>query len=261
MIWGTHWDALFARDKTGILRDRMMECVDGEYQTFKARDGAYVREHFFNTPQLKALVADWTDEEVWNLNRGGHDPFKVFAAFDAATRHSGQPTVILAKSIKGFGMGESGEAQNITHQQKHMSPDSLKAFRDRFKLPIADERLESLPLLKFADGSRELDYMRARRMDLGGYLPSRRRTAAALKVPGLAAFEPLLKATAAGREISTTMAFVRILNILIKDKSIGRHVVPIVPDESRTFGMEGMFRQVGIWNQEGQKYVPQTACR
>jgi pyruvate dehydrogenase E1 component len=235
----------------------MMECVDGDYQTFNARDGSYVREHFFNTPELKALVADWTDEEVWNLNRGGHDPFKVYAAFDAATRHTGQPTVILAKSIKGFGMGESGEAQNITHQQKHMSPDSLKKLRDRFRLPIPDEQIEALPLLKFAEGSKELEYMRARRMELGGYLPSRRRKAEALQVPALSAFEALLKATAEGREISTTMAFVRILNILLKDKSIGRHVVPIVPDESRTFGMEGLFRQVGIWNQEGQKYVPQ----
>jgi pyruvate dehydrogenase E1 component len=257
VIWGTHWDALFARDKKGILRERMMECVDGEYQTFKARDGAYVREHFFNTPELKALVSDWTDEEVWNLNRGGHDPFKVFAAFDAAIKHRGQPTVILTKSIKGFGMGESGEAQNITHQQKKMSLDSLKKFRDRFRLPIPDDQLESVPLLKFPEGSKELEYMRARRMELGGYLPARRRKAEALKVPELPTFEPLLKATAEGREVSTTMAFVRILNILIKDKSIGRHVVPIVPDESRTFGMEGMFRQVGIWNQEGQKYVPQ----
>ncbi len=257
VIWGTHWDALLARDKKGILRDRMMECVDGDYQTFKARDGAYVREHFFNTPELKTLVSDWTDEEVWNLNRGGHDPFKVFAAFDAASRCVGQPTVILAKSIKGFGMGESGEAQNITHQQKHMSLDSLKKLRDRFKLPIPDDQIETLPLLKFADGSPELDYMRARRTELGGYLPSRRRSAEALKVPALPAFDALLKATAEGREISTTMAFVRILNILIKDKSIGRHVVPIVPDESRTFGMEGMFRQVGIWNQQGQKYLPQ----
>ncbi len=257
VVWGAKWDALLARDQDGILRKRMLECVDGEYQTYKARDGAFVREHFFNSPELKAMVSDWSDDDIWLLNRGGHDPHKIYAAYQEAVNHRGQPTVILAKTIKGYGMGESGEAQNTTHQQKKMSADSLKSFRDRFKLPIGDEDLPLLPYLKFADGAPELEYMRARRMDLGGYLPARRRKAEPLAIPPLAAFDALLKASGEGREISTTMAFVRILNTLIKDKTIGRHLVPIVPDESRTFGMEGMFRQVGIWSQEGQKYVPQ----
>ncbi len=261
VIWGSYWDPLLAQDKRGLLRKRMMECVDGDYQTFKSKDGAYVREHFFNTPELKAMVANWSDEDIWRLNRGGHDPHKVYAAYKAAVEHVGQPTVILAKTIKGYGMGESGEAQNITHQQKKMGTTSLKAFRDRFKLPISDEALERLPYLKFPEGSPELEYMRGRRLALGGYLPQRRRKAAEapLAVPPLATFEALLKASGEGREFSTTMAFVRILNLLIKDKAIGRRIVPIVPDESRTFGMEGLFRQIGIWNQEGQKYVPQDA--
>ncbi|MDE2585984.1 MAG: pyruvate dehydrogenase (acetyl-transferring), homodimeric type, partial [Betaproteobacteria bacterium] len=257
LIWGTHWDALFARDKKGILKKRMMECVDGEYQTFKAKDGAYVREYFFNTPELKELVADWTDDEVWALNRGGHDMFKIFTAFKAATEHKGKPTLILAKTIKGFGMGEAGEAQNTTHQTKKMGHEALRRMRDRFNLPVPDDKIEEIPYLKFEEGSPELTYMRERRLALGGYLPQRRRKAAPLPMPELSAFEALLKASGEGREISTTMAIVRVLSTLLKDKAIGRHVVPIVPDESRTFGMEGMFRQVGIWNQEGQKYVPQ----
>ncbi|MDO9244245.1 MAG: pyruvate dehydrogenase (acetyl-transferring), homodimeric type [Rhodocyclaceae bacterium] len=259
VVWGSYWDALLAQDKHGLLRQRMMECVDGEYQTFKSKDGAYVREHFFNTPELKALVANWTDDDIWRLNRGGHDPHKVYAAYQAAVNHPGQPTVILAKTIKGYGMGESGEAQNITHQQKKMGTTSIRAFRDRFRLPISDAELEKLPYLKFADGSPELEYMRGHRMALGGYLPQRRRAVEPLPVPMLSAFDALLKATGEGREISTTMAFVRILNLLLKDKILGRRVVPIVPDESRTFGMEGMFRQYGIWNQQGQNYVPQDA--
>ncbi len=259
VVWGGYWDALLAQDKKGLLRERMMNCVDGEYQTFKSKDGAYVREHFFNTPELKAMVANWTDDDIWRLNRGGHDPHKVYAAYQAAVNHTGQPTVILAKTIKGYGMGESGEAQNITHQQKKMGTTSLKAFRDRFKLPITDEQLETLPYLKFADGSPELNYMREKRVALGGYLPKRRRAVEPQPIPPLAAFDALLKATGEGREISTTMAFVRILNVLLKDKVLGRRVVPIVPDESRTFGMEGMFRQYGIWNQQGQNYVPQDA--
>ena len=259
VVWGSYWDALLAQDKKGLLRQRMMDCVDGEYQTFKSKDGAYVREHFFNTPELKALVANWTDDDVWRLNRGGHDPHKVYAAYQAAVNHPGQPTVILAKTIKGYGMGESGEAQNITHQQKKMGTTSIRAFRDRFKLPISDDELESLPYLKFTDGSPELEYMRGHRMALGGYLPQRRRAVAPQPVPPLSAFDALLKATGEGREISTTMAFVRMLNLLLKDKALGRRVVPIVPDESRTFGMEGMFRQYGIWNQQGQNYVPQDA--
>ncbi|PTD97259.1 pyruvate dehydrogenase (acetyl-transferring), homodimeric type [Pseudothauera lacus] len=257
VIWGTHWDTLLARDKKGILKKRMMECVDGEYQTFKAKDGAYVREHFFNTPELKELVADWTDDEIWNLNRGGHDLFKIFAAYKAASEHKGQPTLILAKTIKGFGMGQAGEAMNISHQQKKLDIDAIRRFRDRFGLPVPDDKLAELPYLRFEEGSPEYKYMMERRMALGGFLPQRRQKAEPLAVPGLDAFAALLKASGEGRELSTTMAIVRIMNTLLKDKQIGRHIVPIVPDESRTFGMEGMFRQYGIWNQQGQKYVPE----
>jgi pyruvate dehydrogenase E1 component len=258
VVWGTHWDALLARDKKGILMRRMMECVDGEYQTFKSKDGAYVREYFFNTPELKELVADWSDKDIWNLNRGGHDPHKVYAAFHAAVNHKGQPTLILPKTIKGYGMGESGEAQNITHQQKKMSIDSIRVFRDRFQIPVPDDKLEEVPFVNFAPGSPEAEYMKARRMELGGYLPMRRRKAEALPAPPLTTFERFLKSTDE-REISTTMAFVQILQTLLRDKTIGKHIVPIVPDESRTFGMEGLFRQLGIWNQLGQLYTPQDA--
>jgi pyruvate dehydrogenase E1 component len=257
LIWGTHWDALFARDKKGILMKRLGEIVDGEYQTMKAKNGAYVRKIVFNTPELEALVADWSDEDVWNLNRGGHDPHKVYAAFHAAANHKNQPTVILAKTIKGYGMGGSGQGMNIAHQAKKMNIEDIKAFRDQFKIPVPDDKLEELPLVKFEEGSPELNYMRERRMELGGYLPQRRTKAESLEVPKLETFAPLLEATTEGREISTTMAFVRLLNIVIKDKTIGKRVVPIVPDESRTFGMEGMFRQLGIWNQLGQLYTPQ----
>ncbi|MFI4888255.1 MAG: pyruvate dehydrogenase (acetyl-transferring), homodimeric type [Burkholderiales bacterium] len=256
VIWGSRWDSLLARDKKGILMRRMMECVDGEYQTFKSRDGAFVREYFFNTPELKEMVADCSDVDIWNLNRGGHDPHKVFAAYHAAVNHPGQPTVILAKTIKGYGMGAAGEAQNITHQQKKMNVDAIRPFRDRFEIPVPDDKIEEVPYVKFDEGSKELEYMRARRMELGGYLPARRRKAAALAVPELAAFERLLKSTDE-REISTTMAFVQMLQMLIRDKNVGKHVVPIVPDESRTFGMEGMFRQLAIWNQLGQLYTPE----
>ncbi len=260
VIWGSYWDPLLAQDKSGLLQKRMMECVDGDYQTFKSRDGAYVRQHFFGKyPELLKMVSTWTDDDIWRLNRGGHDPHKVYAAYAAATAHKGQPTVILAKTIKGYGMGEAGEAQNITHQQKKMGTTSVKAFRDRFKLPVRDEDLEKLPYLTFPEGSKELEYMRERRMALGGYLPSRRRTAEALPVPPLTAFDALLKAGGEGREFSTTMSFVRGLNVMLKDKIIGKRVVPIVVDESRTFGMEGLFRQIGIWNQDGQNYVPQDA--
>ncbi|HET6720578.1 MAG TPA: pyruvate dehydrogenase (acetyl-transferring), homodimeric type [Rhodocyclaceae bacterium] len=257
IVWGTHWDTLFARDKKGILKQRMMQVVDGEYQTMKAKDGAWVREHFFNTPELKELVADWTDDDIWALNRGGHDVFKIFAAYNAAVNHKGQPTVILAKTIKGYGMGAAGEAQNTSHQQKKLGHDDVRQMRDRFNLPVTDAQLDSLPYLKFAEDSAEFKYMKEHRMALGGFLPQRRTSAAPLNVPELKTFDALLKASGEGREISTTMAFVRILNTLVKDKNVGRHVVPIVPDESRTFGMEGLFRQIGIWNQEGQKYLPQ----
>ncbi len=257
IVWGTHWDSLFARDKNGILKKRMMEVVDGEYQTYKSKDGAYVREHFFNTPELKALVEDWTDDEIWNLNRGGHDLFKIFSAYKSAVEHQGQPTVILAKTIKGFGMGTAGEAMNISHQQKKMDVEAIRRFRDRFDIPVPDDQLEKLPYLKFAEDSPEYKYMLERRQSLGGFLPQRRTKADPLPVPELATFEPLLKASGDGRELSTTMAMVRIMNTLLRDKKLGRHIVPIVPDESRTFGMEGMFRQYGIWSQEGQKYLPE----
>ncbi|HLA34528.1 MAG TPA: pyruvate dehydrogenase (acetyl-transferring), homodimeric type, partial [Rhodocyclaceae bacterium] len=260
VIWGSYWDPLLAQDKSGLLRHRMMECVDGDYQTFKARDGAYVRKHFFGKyPELARMVANWSDDDIWRLNRGGHDPHKVYAAYAAAAAHTGQPTVILIKTIKGYGMGESGEAQNITHQQKKMGTTSLRAFRDRFNLPIKDDELETLPYLRLEDGSKEMDYMRQRREALGGYLPTRRRQVEALPVPPLSAFDSLLKAGGAGRAFSTTMAFVRCLQTMLKDKAIGRRIVPIVVDESRTFGMEGLFRQIGIWNQDGQNYIPQDA--
>ncbi|MEJ7668317.1 MAG: pyruvate dehydrogenase (acetyl-transferring), homodimeric type [Casimicrobiaceae bacterium] len=259
LVWGTHWDALLARDKTGLLRKRMMEALDGEYQTFKAKDGAYVRKYFFGKyPELLDLVSGYSDDDIWNLNRGGHDPLKTYAAYDAAVHHKGQPTVILAKTIKGYGMGEAGESQNITHQQKKMTAEPLKRFRDRFGIPVPDDKIEDLPLVNFAEGSKELEYMRARRMELGGYLPQRRRKVEPMPVPGLAALERFLKGTE-DREISSTMAFVQILQLLIRDKTLGKYIVPIVPDESRTFGMEGMFRQLGIWSQVGQLYTPHDA--
>ena len=259
VIWGRRWDPLLARDKQGLIVKRMLECVDGDFQTFKSKDGAYVREFFFNSPELKALVADYTDRDIWELNRGGHDSTKVYAAFHSAVNHKGQPTVVLAKTIKGYGMGDSGQAQNTSHQAKKMSPESIRNMRDRFELPLHDDDLADLPYLKFAEDSKELNYMRQRRAELGGNLPSRRAKAAPLEIPPLSAFQSLLDGGGAGHEISTTMAFVRILNILTKDKKIGKRIVPIVPDESRTFGMEGMFRQLGIWSQVGQLYTPQDA--
>ncbi|SMB32217.1 pyruvate dehydrogenase, decarboxylase component E1, thiamin-binding [Sterolibacterium denitrificans] len=260
LIWGSYWDPLLAQDKSGLLRHRMMECVDGDYQTFKSKDGAYVRKHFFGKyPALAKMVAHWPDDDIWNLNRGGHDPHKIYAAYHAALHHKGQPTVILAKTIKGYGMGDSGQAQNITHQQKKMGTTSLKDFRDRFQLPIADGDLEKMPYLKFPEGSPELEYMRRHRQALGGPLLVRRQKVQSPEVPAPEAYAAFHKSPGEGREISTTMAFVRILNMLVKDKHVGARVVPIVPDESRTFGMEGMFRQLGIWNQLGQLYTPQDA--
>ena len=258
VVWGRHWDPLLARDRNGALVRRMMEAVDGDYQTYRAKDGAYVRKHFFNTPELATMVADYSDDDLWNLNRGGHDPFKVYAAYHAASQHQGEPTVILAKTIKGYGMGESGEAQNITHQQKKMSIESIRRFRDRFQLPVPDDKLEEVPYLKFEEGSKEIEYLKARRAELGGDRPRRRPKSESLPTVPLAAFERILQGSG-DREISTTMAFVQILQILVRDKDIGRHVVPIVADESRTFGMEGMFRQLGIWSQVGQLYTPQDA--
>jgi len=259
VIWGSGWDPLIARDSTGILLNRMEECVDGEYQDFKSKNGAYVREHFFGKyPELKAMVAGLSDEEIWSLNRGGHDPNKIYAAYTAAVQHQGQPTVILAKTVKGYGMGEAGEGQNITHQQKKMGEAALKEFRDRFSLPIGDEQLAEIPFVRFAEDSPEMKYLRTRRATLGGSLPARRMKSEGLEIPPLSIFEAQLKGTE-GREISTTMAFVRILNTLLRDKKIGKRVVPIVPDESRTFGMEGMFRQFGIFSQVGQLYRPEDA--
>ena len=259
VIWGSGWDALLARDSTGILRQRMEECVDGEYQDFKSKNGAYVREHFFGKhPELAAMVEDMSDDEIWALTRGGHDPNKVYAAYAAAVAHKGQPTVILAKTVKGYGMGEAGEGQNITHQQKKMGEHALREFRDRFSLPISDAQLTEIPFLRFAEDSPEMAYLRSRRAALGGSLPARRQRSESLEVPSLSAFDALLKSSGE-REISTTMAFVRILNTLLRDKSIGKRIVPIVPDESRTFGMEGMFRQFGIYSQIGQLYQPEDA--
>lgn len=258
VIWGSGWDKVFARDKDGILLKRMEECVDGEFQVFKSKDGAYVREQFFNTPELKALVADMSDDEIWHLNRGGHDPVKVYAAYAAAVKHTGAPTVILAKTVKGYGMGESGEGQMISHQAKKMTMESLKKFRDRFDIPLSDEQVAELPFIKLPEDSPEMQYLRARREALGGYLPQRRQKSTALQVPQLSVFDAQLQSSGE-REISTTMAFVRILNTLVRDKYIGQFVVPIVPDESRTFGMEGMFRQLGIYSSVGQLYKPQDA--
>ncbi|RZK97127.1 MAG: pyruvate dehydrogenase (acetyl-transferring), homodimeric type, partial [Methylobacterium sp.] len=259
VLWGSGWDALIQRDSTGMLARLMEECVDGEYQDFKSKNGAYIREHFFGRyPETAALVADMSDDDIWRLTRGGHDPRKVFAAYSAASKHKGQPTLILAKTVKGYGMGESGEAQNITHQQKKMGEAVLRQFRDRFQIDLTDDQLKEIPFIKFPEGSPEHRYLMARREALGGPLPARRRTSQALEIPPLSAFSAQLKETA-GREISTTMAFVRILNTLLRDKNIGKRIVPIVPDESRTFGMEGMFRQFGIFSQVGQLYRPEDA--
>ena len=259
VIWGGRWDPLLAADTDGALMRVMDECVDGDYQTFKSRDGGYVREHFFGRdPRLLELVKDMSDEEVWLLNRGGHDQHKVFAAYQAAVEHTGQPTVILAKTVKGYGMGVSGEGQMITHQAKKMTEAALLAFRDRFELPLTDEQVRAAEFYKPPDDSPEMEFLRERRSALGGHLPSRRRRAQPLEVPGLEIFQSQLEGTGE-REISTTMAFVRILAALLRDKAIARRIVPIIPDESRTFGMEGMFRQIGIYAPGGQLYQPQDS--
>lgn len=258
VVWGGKWDRLLAKDKTGLLLKRMEEVVDGEYQTYKSRDGAFVRQHFFGKyPELLELVADMSDDEIFRLNRGGHDPHKVFAAYTAASKHKGQPTVILAKTVKGYGMGSSGEAQNPTHQQKKMDGESLRKFRDRFNIPVTDEQLPSLPFVRPAKDSQEEKYLKQRCAEMGT-VPIREPLAHPLNIPPLEAFAALLK-DSEGREFSTTMAFVRLLGVLVKDKAIGKQIVPIVPDESRTFGMEGMFRQLGIFSQVGQLYTPQDA--
>ena len=261
VIWGRRWDALLARDDKGLLRKRMDECVDGEYQAYKKNGGAYTREHFFGKyPELKKMVEHLSDEEIYDLNRGGHDPFKVYAAYHAAVNHTGQPTVILAKTIKGYATG-AGEAVNKAHQMKKLDLESLKEFRDRFNMPFDDEQLAQLPFYRPDDNTPEMRYLRERREQLGGgRLPWRRQHAdETLPVPELSLFEQFLKEGSAGREISTTMAFVRMLSALIKVDNLGEHIVPIVPDEARTFGMEGMFRQLGIYSAEGQKYEPEDA--
>jgi pyruvate dehydrogenase E1 component len=259
VLWGSRWDPLLARDSKGLLRRVMEDSVDGEYQNFKAKGGAYTREHFFGKyPELKAMVANMSDEEIWRLNRGGHDPRKVYAAYAAAMTHKGQPTVILAKTVKGFGLGKGGEGQMVAHQQKKLSEEDLRAFRDRFNIPVSDEDIARLPFRKPDESSDEARYLQERRASFGGYLPARRKEAQPLVIPPLEAFQPVLEGTGE-REISTTMAFVRLLTILLKDKNIGKNIVPIVPDEARTFGMEGLFRQIGIYSSVGQLYTPQDA--
>ncbi len=259
VIWGSYWDPLLNMDKDGILKKRMEECVDGEYQNCKAKGGAYTREHFFGKyPELREMVSAMSDDDIWRLNRGGHDPHKVYAAYAAAAAHKGQPSIVLAKTVKGYGMGDAGEGQNITHQQKSMDIESLKAFRTRFDLPISDKEVEDLSFYKPAEDSPEIEYMMERRKELGGFLPTRRKKSKALKIPNISAFANVT--TSSGeREISTTMAFVRILSTLVRDKELGKYIVPIVPDEARTFGMEGMFRQLGIYSSMGQLYEPQDS--
>ncbi len=259
VIWGRHWDPLFEKDKLGLLQQRMDEAVDGEYQNYKSRDGGYTRKEFFGKyPELLEMVEDLSDDAIFRLNRGGHDPYKVYAAYSAATRHEGQPTVILAKTVKGYGLGLAGEAQNYTHSVKKLDLEALKEFRDRFDIPLPDSDLESVPYYRPPEDSTEIRYMKERRAALGGSLPGRKSDFEALTIPGIDVLGALLKGTGE-REISTTMAFVRILSALIKDENIGRRIVPIVPDEARTFGMEGMFRQLGIYSAVGQLYEPTDA--
>ena len=256
VIWGSYWDKLFAKDKDGLLRKRMEEAVDGDYQAYKAKGGAYTREHFFGKyPELADMVATMSDEDIWRLNRGGHDPHKIFAAYSSAVASPGQPTVVLAKTVKGYGMGEAGEAQNITHQQKKMDMESIRQFRDRFGVPVPDEDLEEVPYYHPGPDSEEVKYMLERREALGGFIPQRRRQNGSIEAPALEIFESLLKSSGE-REFSTTMAFVRGLSLLLRDKNITDRIVPIVADEARTFGMEGMFRQLGIYSSTGQLYTP-----
>jgi len=256
VIWGGRWDPLLAKDRKGLLLDRMEQAVDGDYQNYKVRGGAYTREHFFGThPELRAMVANMTDDDIWQLDRGGHDPQKVYAAYAAAVKHRGQPTVILAKTVKGYGMGEAGEGMNFTHQQKKIGEDALRKFRDRYRIPISDEELDQVPFYKPPETSPEMRYMRERREALGGSLPARRGDAPKLRVPPLEAFAAHLKGTG-DRDVSTTMALVRMIATLTRDKDIGPRIVPIVADEARTFGMDGLFRQLGIYASEGQRYEP-----
>jgi len=259
VVWGGRWDRLIASDSDGHLQRVMTETVDGEYQNYKSKDGAYVRNEFFGKhPETAAMVANMSDDEIWHLNRGGHDPIKVYSAYDAAMRHTGTPTIILAKTVKGYGMGEAGEGQNTAHQQKKLGLEALKQMRDRFNIPVSDKDIENVPYYKPAPDSAEIEYLQERRQSLGGYLPQRRTKAAKLPIPGLEIFQTQLDGTGE-REASTTMAFVRMLTALARDKQIGNRIVPIVPDEARTFGMEGMFRQFGIYASKGQLYEPEDA--
>ena len=255
VIWGRLWDPLFARDENGLMQQRMDEAIDGEYQNYKAKDGAFVRKHFFGAnPELLKMVEDMSDEDIWKLNRGGHDPYKVYAAYHQAVNHKGQPTVILAKTIKGYGTG-AGEAKNIAHNTKKIDVESLKKFRDRFDIPLNDDQLADLPFFRPAEDSPEMKYLRKRREALGGSVPQRRTTSISIPTPPLETLKAILDGSG-DREISTTMAFVRILSQLVKDKDLGSRIVPIIPDEARTFGMEGMFRQLGIYSSVGQLYEP-----
>jgi pyruvate dehydrogenase E1 component len=258
LIWGSNWDALLARDKDGALRQIMMDTLDGDYQAFKANDGAFVRKHFFGRdPRTLEMVAKMTDDEVWNLRRGGHDAGKVYAAFDKANSHVGQPTVLLVKTVKGWGMGKAGEGKNTAHQAKKLTDDDIRFMRDRFNLPIPDTELSKIPFYKPADDTPEMKYLHERRAALGGYLPKRRVKAdEQFTVPPLETFKAVLEPTADGREISTTQAYVRFLTQLLRDKDLGPRTVPILVDEARTFGMEGLFRQIGIYNPAGQNYTP-----
>jgi pyruvate dehydrogenase E1 component len=258
LIWGSSWDPLLARDKDGALRKVMMDTVDGDYQAMKANDGAYVRKHFFGKhPSTAKMVEHMSDAEIFELRRGGHDSKKVYAAYHQAVNHTGQPTVLLIKTIKGFGMGKSGEGKNNVHQTKKLTDDDIRAFRDRFNIPIPDSELSKLPFYKPADDTPEMKYLHERRKALGGYLPQRRMKAdEQFTVPALETFKAVIEPTAEGREISTTQAYVRFLTTLLRDKALGPRVVPILVDEARTFGMEGLFRQIGIYNPDGQQYTP-----
>jgi len=259
VIWGSEWDELISRDTEGILLNRLEQLVDGDFQTIRARGPEYLREKIFGGDErLEEMVKDYSDWDLWQMTRGGHDPRKVYAAYAEAVRHQGQPTVILAKTIKGYGMGKSGDAAMGTHNKKSLDADSLRAFRDHYHVPLDDEQAEKLPFIKPPEGSQEESFIKRRREALGGSIPARTDTSEPLEVPELKDFSQLLASTGE-REISTTMAFVRLLNKLAKDKSIGRHIVPIIPDEARTFGMEGMFRQLGIYSPAGQLYEPQDA--
>ncbi|WP_374568215.1 pyruvate dehydrogenase (acetyl-transferring), homodimeric type [Ideonella sp.] len=259
LIWGSYWDPLLARDKDGLLKKVMLETLDGDYQAMKANDGAFVRKNFFGRhPKLLEMVSKMSDDDIWRLNRGGHDPKKVYAAYHRAVNTKGQPTVMLIKTVKGFGMGKAGEGKNIAHQAKKLTDEDIKAFRDRFNIPIPDSELSKIPFYKPAEDTPEMRYLHERRKALGGYLPQRRSKAEeSLPVPELATFQSVLDPTAEGREISTTQAYVRFLTALLRDKQLGPRTVPILVDEARTFGMEGLFRQIGIYNPEGQKYTPQ----